>query len=164
MRHAILAVLLLAALAGTAVAGPFEDAVSAYERGDYATALRGFWMLAAQGDAGAQTVLGFMYVNGLGVPQDYAEAANCYRKAAEQGHAGGQYNLGLMYSQGKGVPQDFVQAHMWLNLAGTQGDEEAAENRKIVAEVMTPAQIAEAQRRAAEWKPNEQRSPFLAGC
>ncbi len=40
MRHATIVVLLLAALAGTAVAGPFEDAVSAYERGDYATALR----------------------------------------------------------------------------------------------------------------------------
>ena len=31
MRHAIIAVLLLAALAGTAVAGPFEDGESAYE-------------------------------------------------------------------------------------------------------------------------------------
>ncbi len=45
MRHAIIAVLLLAALAGTAVAGPFEDAVSAHERGDYATALREFRVL-----------------------------------------------------------------------------------------------------------------------
>ena len=33
MRDAIIALLLLAALAGTAVAGPFEDAVSAHERG-----------------------------------------------------------------------------------------------------------------------------------
>ncbi len=32
MRHAIIAVLLLAALSGTAVAGPYEDAISAYER------------------------------------------------------------------------------------------------------------------------------------
>ena len=38
MRHAIIAVLLLAALAGTAVAGPYEDGVSAYQRGDYAEA------------------------------------------------------------------------------------------------------------------------------
>ncbi len=35
MRHAIIAVLLLAAIAGTAVAGPFEDAVSAVKRGDH---------------------------------------------------------------------------------------------------------------------------------
>ncbi len=68
MRHAILAVLLLAALAGTAVAGPFEDAVSAYERGDYVTALREFRVLAAQGQAEAQYNLGVMYDIGQGVP------------------------------------------------------------------------------------------------
>ncbi len=51
MRHAFIAVLLLAALAGTAVAGPYEDAASAYERGDYATALREFRVLAEQGSA-----------------------------------------------------------------------------------------------------------------
>ncbi len=153
MRHAIIAVLLLAALAGTAVAGPFEDGESAYQRGDYATALREFRVLAEQGDADAQTNLGFIYNYGQGVPQDYAEAANWYRKAAEQGHTGGQYNLGLMYFRGWGVPQDDVQAHMWLNLAGTQGDEKAAKNRDIVTALMTPAQIAEAQKLAREWKP-----------
>ena len=153
MRHAIIAVLLLAALAGTAIAGQFEDGESAYQRGDYATALREFRVLAEQGDADAQTNLGFIYNYGQGVPQDYAEAANWYRKAAEQGHTGGQYNLGLMYFRGWGVPQDDVQAHMWLNLAGTQGDEKAAKNRDNVAERMTPAQIAEAQKLAREWKP-----------
>ncbi len=64
MRHAIIAVLLLAALAGTAVAGPFEDAVSARERGDYATALREFRVLAEQGVARAQNNLGLMYNSG----------------------------------------------------------------------------------------------------
>ncbi len=74
MRHAIIAVLLLAALGGTAVAGPYEDAISAYERGDYATALREFRVLAAQGRADAQYNLGFLYENGQGAPQDYAQA------------------------------------------------------------------------------------------
>ncbi len=64
MRHAIITVLLLAALAGTAVAGPYEDAISAYERGDYATALREFRVLAEQGDAKAQNTLGHMYADG----------------------------------------------------------------------------------------------------
>ncbi len=82
MRHAIIAVLLLTALAGTAVAGPFEDAVSAYERGDYATALREFRVLAEQGNAEAQTRLGTMYLRGIGVPQDAAEAERWYREAA----------------------------------------------------------------------------------
>ncbi len=96
MRHAIIAVLLLAALAGTAVAGPFEDAVSAYDRGNYATALRRFRVLAEQGHAKAQFKLGFMYDYGEGVPQDYAEAVKWYRKAAEQGHGKAQWSLGAM--------------------------------------------------------------------
>ncbi len=58
MRHAIIAVLLLVALAGTAAAGPFEDAVSAHQRGDYATALREFRVLAAQGRRVVATLVG----------------------------------------------------------------------------------------------------------
>ncbi len=108
MRHAIIAVLLLAALAGSAVAGPFEDAVSARERGDYATALREFRVLAEQGDADAQYNLGFMYSEG--VPQDYVQAGKWYRTAAEQGNAKAQHNLGVMYSTGHGVPQDYTKA------------------------------------------------------
>ncbi len=154
MRHAISAVLLLAALAGTAVAGPFEDAVLAVERGDYATAPREFRVLAEQGMADAQYNLGIMYGNGHGVQQDYAEAVKWYRKAAEQGHAEAQNNLGLMYGIGQGVQQNYVQAHMWFNLAAAQGGQQAAKNRVLVAKLMTPAQIAEAQRRAVEWQPN----------
>ncbi len=58
-------------LTGVAVAGPFEDGVAAYKRGDYATALRLWRPLAEQGDADAQFNLGLMYANGEGVPQDY---------------------------------------------------------------------------------------------
>ena len=154
MRHAIIAVLLLAALAGTAVAGPFEDAVSAHERGDYATALREFRVLAEQGHVNAQFNLGIMYAYSQGVPQDYAEAVMWYRMAAEQGNANAQNNLGVMYHMAWGVPQDYVQAHMWYNHAGAQGGLQAAKNRDLVAKLMTPAQIAEAQRRAVEWQPN----------
>ena len=117
MRHAIFAVILLAALAGTAVAGPLEDAFSAHKRGDYATALREFRVLAEQGDADAQFNLGAMYYNGYGVPQDDVQAANWYRKAAEQGIARAQFNLGVLYGTGQGVPQDFVQAANWYRKA-----------------------------------------------
>lgn len=50
-----------------------------------------------------------------------------------------------------GVPQDKAQAHVWLNLAAAQGHELAAEIRETVAGIMTPADIAEAQRLAREW-------------
>jgi len=75
-----------------------------------------------------------------------------YRLAAEQGHAGAQAQLGLMYTKGQRVPQDYVQAHMWLSLAAAQGDKRAPKRRDRLAKKMTPAQLAEAQRLAREWK------------
>ena len=100
------------------------------------------------------------YLNGNGVSQDYAAAVTWFRKAADQGNAEGQAELGLMYAFGLGVPQDYVQAHMWLNLAAARFPALEADKRDIVvkalnsvAEKMTPAQIAEAQKLAREWKP-----------
>jgi hypothetical protein len=58
-----------------------------------------------------------------------------------------------MYSEGLAFPQGYVQAHMWLNLAGTSGIAMASKERDLIAGKMTPEQIAEAQRRAQEWKP-----------
>jgi TPR repeat protein len=76
-----------------------------------------------------------------------------YRKSAEQGVPIGQLALGAMYADGKGVPQDYVLAHMWFNLAAASGNENAVKGRDMVAAKMTPAQIAEAQKLAREWKP-----------
>jgi TPR repeat protein len=58
-----------------------------------------------------------------------------------------------MYNNGQGVPQDYVLTHMWFNLSAAQGDQAAAKNRDDVAKLMTPAQIAEAQKLAREWRP-----------
>ncbi len=89
------------------------------------------------------------------MPQDDAEAVRWYRLAAEQGDAGAQNNLGVMYLEGRGVPQDYVQAHMWIKLAAAQGKESFRKSRDLLAELMTPAQIDEAQRLAREWKPKQ---------
>ncbi len=156
MKRVALAVALLIGLA-TPSQADYWDGLIAYFSGDYATALQEFKPLAEQGHAVAQTFLGVMYEKGQGVPQDYAEALKWYRKAAEQGHPGGQLGLGHMYDEGRAVPQDYVQAHMWYNLAtsrfapGSDRDT-AVKNRDIVAAKMTPAQTAEAQRLAREWK------------
>ncbi len=128
----------------------FDDAVSAHERGDYATALREFRVLAKQGFASAQLNLGFMYDNGEGVLQDYAEAVKWYRLAAEQGHAAGQNNLGVLYGEGQGVPQDYVLAHMWFSLAAAQGNEEAVINRDNAEKEMWPWNEWKAERLARE--------------
>ena len=74
-----------------------------------------------------------------------------YRDAAEKGSADGQALLGLSYLMGEGVPQDYVQAQMWLNFAATQGHEESVKGLKIIAELITPEQLAEAKHLTREW-------------
>ncbi len=108
---------------------------------------------AAQGQAKAQYNLGILYFNGEGVPKDYQQALRWFRLAADQGEALAQTKIAIMYDEGQGVPQNFVQAHKWYNLAATNGDKPAAELRDALANQMTPAQIAEAQKLAREWKP-----------
>jgi len=97
-----------------------------------------------------------MHGLGQGVPQDYAAAVSWYRMAADQGNAHGQSQLGRMYILGNGVPQDYVQAHKWLNLGAVSGNEDAIESRDSVARLMTPSQIAEAQKLAREWRKKEE--------
>ena len=87
-----------------AQAGPFEDGFAAYERGDYADALRLYHLAAVEGHAGARLNLGNMYLAGQGTPRDDARAAAWYRRAAESGNAGAQFSLGTLYRNGWGVP------------------------------------------------------------
>jgi TPR repeat protein len=154
--NAIFAALtMVLAAVGPVAAGEFEDAGAAFDRGDYATAVRLFRPLADQGDAAAQQRLGLIYEGGLGVPEDYAVAAMWFRRAADQGLKTAQWDLGLMYETGSGVQQTYVQAHMWYNLSAAQGWGVAADARNKLERAMTPAQIAEAQKLAREWKPSK---------
>jgi len=59
---------------GVSASADWQKGFTAYNSGDYATALREWKPLAEQGDAYAQTSLGLMYANGDGVPQDYKTA------------------------------------------------------------------------------------------
>jgi len=120
----LLAVLLLATPAGAG----FDEGMTAYNRGDYATALREWGSLAKQGNASAQYGLGWMYAAGRGVPQDYGEAERWFRKAAEQGNAEAQFNLGQIYRMGEGVPQDYAEGMRWYRKAAEQGDAAAQNN------------------------------------
>lgn len=96
-------------------AGPYEDAIAAYNSGNYATALRRLRVLAEQGDCVAQ------------------------------------YKLGFMYERGQGVTQDLQLAYMWYDLSATQCPGVAA-NRDYIAMLMSPTQVAEAQKLAREWR------------
>ena len=120
---------------------------------DFEKAREWYRRSADQGNATAQSNLGLVYRYGLGVPQDYQQAFHWFLRAAEQGNAAGQNHLGLMYFKGEGVPQDYVQSYKWAYLAAEQGLEPAIQALPMLEEVMSPAQIQEAERLAREWKP-----------
>lgn len=59
--------------------------------------------------------------------------------------------MGLVYSTGLGVEEDLVAAHKWFNLAALKGNEDAKMYRKDLSDMMSKAEIAEAQKAAREW-------------
>lgn len=105
-----------------------SQAEAAYDRGDYAEAVRWYRLAADQGDASAQTNVGIMYANGSSVAQDYAEAARWYLLAADQNYALAQNNLGGLYSSGLGVEKNLVESYKWLSLAAAGGAADAIGN------------------------------------
>ena len=113
---------------------------------DEREAAKWFRLAASQGEPFAQLRTGIIYQNGWGVAKNASEAARWYRLAAEQGESNAQLYLGAMYMRGEGVPEDYVQAYKWFNLAAAQGDADALSRRNLLRELLTPAQIAEAQR------------------
>lgn len=71
--------------------------------------------------------------------------------AVDGNNADALFELGLMYSVGRDVEQDLVQAHKWFNLACVRGKREAKEYRTELAQEMSKADVATAQRLAREW-------------
>ena len=92
---------------------------------DYKKAFLPCKQSAEQGNALAQSNLGWMYENGEGVQLDKREAVKWYRKAAEQGYALAQFGLGWMYSNGEGVRLNYLEAAKWFRLAAEQGNARA---------------------------------------
>src|SRR5512140_464493 len=97
----------------TARAGPFEDGVAAYDRGEFRTAFELWLPLAQGGNATVQFNLATLYEKGSGVAQDSAEAARWYLEAAKQGDIDAQLKMAEIYEQGAGVPKDAVAARRW---------------------------------------------------
>jgi uncharacterized protein len=111
----------MAVVAAPALAAPLDDGIRAAQTGNFATAFQLLTPLAESGNAQAQFVVGVLFANGRGVPEDPAEAAKWYRRAAEQGMPESQNNLGALYSAGEGVPHDHAEAKRWWSLAAERG-------------------------------------------
>jgi len=113
-----------------------------------------YWIArsAEQGYLRAETELARMYRTGDHVKEDLAKAVEWYRKAAEAGDVGAQLFVADAYAYGHGVKIDTVEAYMWYEIALEYWGSLAVRARDLVAEKMTPDEIAEAERRAEAWR------------
>lgn len=89
----------------------------AYDRANFATALKTWLPKAQEGDPEAQTYVGEIYEKGLGLEPDLEVALDWYEKAAEQGHSRAQINLGFLYESGVGVERDLARAMNYYRAA-----------------------------------------------
>ena len=76
-----------------AFAGPWEDGMAAYNRGDYVPAITVFRAMAERGNAKAQSQLGVMYRRGQGVARNPARAFVWFNRAAARGNAAAKTEL-----------------------------------------------------------------------
>ena len=61
------------------------------------------------------------------------------------------FDLGMMFSTGRNGTIDLIAAHKWFNLAALKGRVDAIALRREIAELMSEADIALAQREARAW-------------
>ena len=132
MKHLLLLCTLL--ISFNSFADELSDANDAYERDDYTTPFTREKKRAEQGDAQAQSNLGFLYDNGYGTPQDHKAAIKWFAKSAEQGNADAQNNLGDMYYNGDGTPQYYKAAIKWYTKSAEQGFAAAQYNLGVMYE------------------------------
>lgn len=113
-----------------------------------------YWITlsAEQGYIRAQTELARMYKNADHVEQDLNKMLAWYRRAAEAGDVGAQLFVADAYAFGHGAEVDLIEAYMWYEIALEYWGALAVRARDIVAEKMTPEQIAQAENRAREWR------------
>lgn len=152
---AALALLLLAGV-DPAPANVVQRGQAALSRGDYQLAARLLLPAADRGDPRAQAMLGFLYENGFGVPQNYDVAFQFYVAAAERGEPKAQYLLGLLYDKGFGTGRSEVLAYKWLSLAAAGASQRERANylriRNAVASKMSRSSIEEGQWLAVSWR------------
>lgn len=108
--------------------GPIDEAYGAYQRGYYLTAMDKALPRAQLGDPAAQTLIGEILSQGLGVKKDVKSAAFWYGKAAEGGDPAAMFKYALMLMEGEGVPRDKVKADDYMRKAAEAGNPSAEFN------------------------------------
>ena len=138
---------LASALSGRAAS--FDDGVAAYQRADYASAMRIWRELGEAGDIRAIYNLGVLFDLGQGVAPDPARAAVYFHHAAQAGHTRAMSNYGRLLEQGRGVAKNEEQAAYWFHKAADSGLAEAQYNLGLMYE--RGRGVPKSERDAAAW-------------
>lgn len=112
---------LLDPLYGLGSMGDFKVGMTAFEEQQYSQALMQWYPLAKDKDPRAEYYLGFMYINGLGLPKDVEEGRKWLLRSAQRDYVDAQYELGQLYVSGVGIEQNMDQAMRWLMSAARAG-------------------------------------------
>ena len=123
---------------------------------DYDKAVLHLGRAVARGDAVAANILGKMYEFGMGVKEDEALSARWYIAGAELGDPSSQFHASIACYKGAGVPRNRAQAAKWATLALRHGDwfrKRYGPTIEAIEAELTPEELAEGRRLAAEWKP-----------
>jgi TPR repeat protein len=93
-----------------------------YDLGNVSEALKWYRRGVALNDVSAQTHLGDMYLDGIGVERDLAKALELFQPSAEQGYPLSQYKIGFIHQRGdRRVRRDMALAVAWFNKAAANG-------------------------------------------
>lgn len=130
----ILFLLLTCNTVSSAESDPFEQGLKAYNEGDYQAAYKIIAPMATNGDPAVLNLLGLMYEQGLGVPQNAEKSVALYREAADKGYSYAQYNLAVSYDTGVGIPINYREAVRWYKRAAKQGASVAQYNLGVMYE------------------------------
>lgn len=127
--------LTLAMSGWTAQAGPYNDAVAAFHRGDIAQAVESFFDLAVNNDdPDAQYVLASLFEGGEVVEQDMAQSLHWYREAAKNGNPFAQASLAAHLIKGEHVMRDYARALELFLAAARQGHPQSQFNAALMLE------------------------------
>lgn len=83
-----------------------DPAYEAFDQGKFITALELALKAAQNGDPQAHTLVGRIYAEGNGAPQNLPLAAQWYARAAQLGDPEAMFAYGLMLAEGKGVAKN----------------------------------------------------------
>ena len=122
---------------------------------DYDKAVLHLGRAVEQGDAEAANILGKMYEFGMGVKEDEALSAKWYVAGSELNDPASQFHASIAYYKGAGVTKDRAQAAKWWTLAMAHGEwfrKRYLPTIESAEATLTPDELAEGRRMAAEWK------------